>query len=241
MDDYSVNPSITVIFMGDSITEGQYVTPDLRWSDLVASRVREAFGENEGDLHFFHNRGISGETTRDALGRYSHDVQSMRADVMTLQFGLNDCNCWDTDRGLPRVSELAYRANLIEMISRARHFGVKEIIVSTNHCTLRHKKMANDKTLEEGRVHYNEIVREVAAQTGVTLCDIEKSFNHFSRDQLAQLLLPEPDVLHLSPEGHTYYANVIYPYVLKAIQSRINHTYTMRDSSNESIARKNEH
>ena len=49
-------------------------------------------------------------------------MQELEPDVMTLQFGLNDCNCWETDRGLPRVSEEAFRANLIEMIERARLF-----------------------------------------------------------------------------------------------------------------------
>lgn len=217
-------PHITLVFMGDSITEGQYVAPELRWSDIIAARVRQAFEPDAGDLHFFYNRGISGETTRQGLERYAQDVQNTRPDVMTLQFGLNDCNCWDTDRGLPRVSEPAYRANLIEMIDRARHFGTKRIILSTNHRTLRHKKLANNKTLEENRIRYNEIVREVAAETGVTLCDIEEGFRHLSQEELRELLMPEPDVLHLSPKGHDYYSGLIFPYVMEAIHRCLNHS-----------------
>jgi lysophospholipase L1-like esterase len=210
-------PHVTIVFMGDSITEGQYVVPELRWTDLVAARVRREFESSDSDLHFFYNRGISGETTRQALERFPRDVQNTHPDVMTLQFGLNDCNRWDTDRGLARVSELAYRANLVEMIDRARRFGTRQIILSTNHRTLRNKILANSKTLEENRVIYNEIVREVARETEVTLCDIEKDFVHFTPEQLRENLLPEPDVLHLSPLGHEYYAGLIFPYVLRAI------------------------
>ena len=38
---------------------------------------------------------------------------------------------------MPRVSEAAFIANLIEMIERGRVFGAREIILATNHRTLR--------------------------------------------------------------------------------------------------------
>jgi lysophospholipase L1-like esterase len=213
-------PPLTVVFMGDSITEGQYVHHSLRWTELVAARLRrDVVRADPRDLHFFFNRGISGETTRQALERFPRDVQHARPDIMTLQFGLNDCNCWDSDMGLPRVSELAYRANLVEMIQRARHFGAKHIICSTNHPTLRHKTLACGESLEARRERYNDVAREVAATTGVTLCDIDEAFKRrTSGGQLADLLLPEPDVLHLSPAGHRLYAEIILEYLQAAIE-----------------------
>ena len=211
-------PQITIVFMGDSITEGQYVHHSLRWTELVATQLRRKVLQERNDLHFFFNRGVSGETTRQALERFPRDVQNVRPDILTLQFGLNDCNCWDSDNGLPRVSELAYRANLIEMIQRARHFGAKHIIVSTNHPTLRHKTLACGESLETRRERYNEIVREVAMVTHVTLCEIDKAFPSSSDAELRGLLLPEPDVLHLSPMGHRVYAQAIQEYLEAAIE-----------------------
>ena len=212
------SPAITVVFMGDSITEGQYVHPSLRWTEIVAAAIQSEIAGGKADFHFFFNRGVSGETTRQGLERFPHDVQNARPDIMTLQFGLNDCNCWDTDRGLPRVSALAYRANLLEMIERARHFGTREIILSTNHRTLRQRKLAGGRTLEEQRIKYNEIVREVADATAVTLCDIALGFENLTQEQLARLLLPAPDVLHLSEEGHKYYAELIIPHLASGVQ-----------------------
>jgi lysophospholipase L1-like esterase len=213
-----IGPQITIVFMGDSITEGQYVHHSLRWTELVTAELRRKFQQDSNDLHFFFNRGVSGETTRQALERFPRDVQNVRPDIMTLQFGLNDCNCWDSDMGLPRVSELAYRANLIEMIHRARHFGAKHIIFSTNHPTLRHGRLACGESLETRRERYNEIVREVAVATHVTLCDIDKAFPRPSHEELRELLLPEPDVLHLSSVGHRLYAQAILEYLEAAIE-----------------------
>ena len=214
----NIAPQITIVFMGDSITEGQYVHHSLRWTELVATQLRRKVSQERSDLHFFFNRGVSGETTRQALERFPRDVQNVRPDILTLQFGLNDCNCWDSDNGLPRVSELAYRANFIEMIERGRHFGAKHIIVSTNHPTLRHKRLVCGESLETRRERYNEIVREVAVATHVTLCEIDKAFPSSSDEELRVLLLPEPDVLHLSPVGHRVYAQAIQEYLEAAIE-----------------------
>lgn len=208
--------SIQLVFMGDSITEGQYVDSSSCWPDLVGARLKQDAANLGVELHC-HNRGISGETTRQALERYPRDVQGLRPDIMTLQFGLNDCNCWDTDGGIPRVSEAAYRANLVEMIVRARHFGAKHIVLSTNHATLRHRVMASYTTLEQNRQRYNLIVREVAAETGVTLCDIDRAFGSFNAYILSELLLPEPDCLHLSKKGNRVYADHIYPILVQEI------------------------
>lgn len=213
-----IGSQITIVFMGDSITEGQYVHHSLRWTELVATHLRRKVLKEHNDLHFFFNRGVSGETTRQALERFPRDVQNVRPDILTLQFGLNDCNCWDSDNGLPRVSELAYRANLLEMIQRARHFGAKHIIVSTNHPTLRHKRLACGESLEMRRERYNEIVREVVVATDVTLCGIDKVFPSSSDEELRVLLLPEPDVLHLSPVGHRLYAQAIQEYLEAAVE-----------------------
>jgi lysophospholipase L1-like esterase len=213
---------LTVVFMGDSITEGQYVHHSKRWAELTVNRLKQALeGALDAERFYFYCHGFSGETTRQGLERFPRDVQQYRPHVMTLQFGLNDCNCWDTDLGLPRVSEAAYRANLLEMIERARRFGAEEIVLSTNHPTLRNKKLSSGQTLEERRRIYNGIVREVAKGTKVVLCDIDAAFAGFSKEQLADLLLPEPDVLHLSAAGHRVYADAIYPLLESAVKKVI--------------------
>jgi lysophospholipase L1-like esterase len=210
--------AITVVHMGDSITFGQYLDPSVRWTASIEERLRDAFPDV--DIRAF-NRGISGETTRMGLERFPRDVQDVRPDVMTLQFGLNDCNCWRSDEGLPRVSEAAFRANLVEMIARARRFGARAIVLSTNHRTLRRDVLPGGDVYEDRNERYSEIVRDVADETEVDLCDIRAAFEPFDDDKLAAMLLPAPDLLHLSEEGNAVYAEAIWPHVERAAAAAI--------------------
>ncbi len=202
--------------MGDSITFGQYVDPSLRWTAIVEGELRRRLPTIDVRAH---NRGVSGETTRQGLERFPRDVQEAAPDVMTLQFGLNDCNCWETDNGLPRVSPAAFRANLVEMIDRGRNFGAREIVLATNHRTLKNHRLPSREVYEDANRRYSEIIREVAAACGTDLCDIRAAFEGLADAELETMLLPAPDLLHLSPRGNQVYASAILPHVLQAVES----------------------
>jgi acyl-CoA thioesterase-1 len=207
---------VTLVHMGDSITFGQYVDPKLRWTSLVADKL-DAVYRSEPVHVMSLNRGISGETTRMGLERYPKDVQSHRPEVMTLQFGLNDCNCWLTDGGAPRVSPDAYRANLVEMIDRARRFGARHIILANNHRTLRRKPMVNGEPLESANARYSLLLEGVAKECGTAFCDIRAVFEPLDDAQLDDMLLPYPDHLHLSAKGNELYAAAVYPLIRDAV------------------------
>jgi lysophospholipase L1-like esterase len=200
------------VFFGDSITAGQYVSPSHHWTTLLRERLT--------DIGLTHVRysvaAVSGDTTRQGLERFPTEVQSVRPHVMTIQFGLNDCNRWQTDEGLPRVSELAFEANLLEMIGRARQFGTTQVILSTNHPTLRTTTFEDGATYEDGRRRYNEIVRRVAHAADVLLHDVDAGFAPFE-PRLAELLTEPPDVLHLSAAGHAVYADLLEPVLRGAL------------------------
>lgn len=199
---------IKIVYFGDSITEGQYIHPPLRWTDLINQYLQSS------SIDFVsYNKGISGETSRQGLMRFATDVQDIKPDIMTLQFGLNDCNRWVSDKGFPRVSKESYRSNLHEMIQRAKHFGIEHIIVSNNHTTLRHDTLPGNVTLEAMRVVYNRIIEEVAYEEKVTFCNIDDAFLSIPRENYHDYLLPEPDLLHLSQKGHDYYFQTIKPYI----------------------------
>jgi len=210
----SQNSTIRIVYMGDSITYGQYVDESVRWTSLVDDRLRERFPEVSFDTF---NRGISGQTTAMGLQRFPQDVQELAPNIMTLHFGLNDCNCWETDRGLPRMSELAYEANLREMIARARHFGTREVILMTSHRTLRREPMASGEIYEDASERYSQIMRTLAADTTATLTDIRRAWKEYDDDRLASYLLPAPDLLHLSAEGNAVYAELMWSSIEGAV------------------------
>jgi lysophospholipase L1-like esterase len=204
--------TLRIVHMGDSITFGQYVDPALRWTSLVERRLH-AEAALQGIAIESVNSGISGNTTRMGLERFHESVQIHRPHVMTLQFGMNDCNCWQTDEGHPRVSLAAFRANIKEMIARARWFGCKRIILQNNHTSLKREPLPSGETYESANARYSAALQEISCEEQVLFQDIRTTFAAMDDAQLARMLLPSPDLLHLSVEGNAVYADLIYPHV----------------------------
>ena len=202
------NP-LHIVFFGDSICVGQGVAIHHGWVTRL-SRELAALGEDLGRSIVVVNASTNGDTTRLALERMPFAVQSVGAEIMVVQFGLNDCNYWLTDKGLPRVSEEAFAANLKEIATRGTNFGARRIYVNTNHPCLRNADSIDHGkiTYQENSTKYNAIVREVVAKLpdNVTLIDIEAEFERLTstgQHSLERLLLP--DGVHLSRSGHDAY------------------------------------
>lgn len=209
-----------LIFFGDSICVGQGVSIHRGWVPRLAARVAQLRPEL-----VVVNASVNGNTTRQALERMPYEVQSGGVMLMIVQFGLNDCNHWETDGGLPRVSLRAFEANLHEIIDRATAFGARSVVVNTNHPTRRTSRCSTtvDGSYEESNRRYNDGVRRVAAERAdvVHLNDIEATFGEVLRRDgadLSELLLD--DGLHLAVGGHDVYLEQTWPLVESSIALR---------------------
>lgn len=206
-----------IIFFGDSICFGQGVSLSKIWVSQIAAQLEK---QCTFDVTVV-NTALNGRTTRQALEHMPHEVQSQSPDFLVVQYGLNDCNIWLTDRGLPRVSRAAFKANLQEIINRGVNFGAKKVLLNTNHPTLRNSIVLpnSNLTYQESNELYNETIREVASENKqqVILNDLELAIKKNCRDEgdLAKLLLS--DQLHLSTEGHELYYKLVYPKVFGMI------------------------
>jgi len=203
---------VKMYFFGDSICFGQHVSPYKNWvtrlSELLEKRLKVSV----------NNPSINGNTTRMALERMPQDIQKYHVDVLLIQFGLNDCNYWETDSGLPRVSKAAFHANLLEIIERARIFGAKKIFLNTNHLCLRELPHA-PIPFKESVLAYNQIIHDVAKQSKVILNDIEKYITsqiEQKKCDLNDLLLD--DGVHLSEEGHNLYFEFLSTILLNELK-----------------------
>lgn len=212
---------LRVTFFGDSICVGQGVSIYRGWVTRVAGRL-EALGERFGREIVVSNASVNGNTTRQALERMPYEVQSPGVDVLIVQFGLNDCNHWQTDRGLPRVSPEGFAANLKEIVARGRNSGAARVLLHNNHPTTRDREpmAGTDKTYEENNREYNAIVRRVAGEAGdaVVFTDIEATFRDLvgeDRKRLSALLLH--DGLHLSRAGHDVYFGAVAGKIERAV------------------------
>jgi acyl-CoA thioesterase I len=210
---------LNIFFFGDSICFGQRVSVHLGWVTRIAKKINVFSRPYKIDI-IVTNSSINGSTSRQALERMPHDIQAGKPDILIVQFGMNDCNCWETDHGLPRVSPAGFASNLEEIISRARAFSVSEFFLLTNHPSTRNKGNMpyTDITYQDHNSKYNEIIRNVAKATRISLIDTEKYWYEQLENglHLEDLLLP--DEVHLSVRGHNLYYNFVYPYIEMSVK-----------------------
>lgn len=183
-------------FLGDSICYGQYVSIEKTWVYKFANWLNTESVYSERNYTVL-NSSIIGNTTRDSLNRAYHEVFMRHPNVVYIQYGLNDCNQWDSENGLNRVMPKTFEANLEELILRTRSAGALPII-GTNH-------FANkNKNYDQRNLMYNNIIRQVALQNGVLCIDHESAWKSYDH---VELLLP--DGIHLNELGHDLYFKTI--------------------------------
>jgi len=203
-----------LFFFGDSICFGQHVSPHKTWVNKVAERIAK-----DAPAGFVAtNASVNGNTTRMALERMPYDVQAHGVDILLVQFGMNDCNYWRTDGGVPRVSPTAFEANLVEIVERGRCFGASRVFMNTNHPTPSTVPFGHAPTdYQSSNERYNGLIRSACAAVGADLIDVDKSWREFLAGgaDLAELLLP--DGIHLSEAGHELYTRIVLPPLLEAV------------------------
>lgn len=209
--------SCKLFFFGDSISFGQGVSPHATWVTRLSAELDGAFPD--ADI-VVQNPSINGNTTRMALERIGFDVQSHRPDVVFVEFGLNDCNIWQTDNGLPRTSRESFATNLAEIVDRLRASGARVVALGTNHPTTRTEGVmaGSEINYEAHNAMYADIVRTTARAKDAVLVDIRKHIQDtVPMAELGSLLLE--DRLHLSRKGHDVYFAFYRDPVLSAVCS----------------------
>ena len=133
---------MSLVCFGDSVTYGQGLDDP----------STQAFPALLGAI----NKGYCGDTTRLGLERFGRDVQQSGCDTVLIQFGHNDCNSWDSDGGLPRVTLDSFVANLKEMKERAAAFGMNVILLAP------HPTKKKDRQYEARRKVYAHCMNSIA-------------------------------------------------------------------------------
>lgn len=107
---------VTVVAFGDSITAGYAVRRGFPtfWKEMLARKY-------PGVRIELINSGVSGDTTMDGLARLDWAVLSCEPDLVSINFGINDC--------VYGLGLEEFEANLVEMIKRIRSGPASEILL----------------------------------------------------------------------------------------------------------------
>jgi len=216
------NEPIKVTFFGDSTCVGQGVSIYQGWVTKIA-KYFDDYGQRLNRDILVSNSSINGRTSRQALEDMPYHIQSQGVDILVVQFGLNDCNYWATDRGLPRVSLSGFVENIREIISRGERFGAHRILLNNNHPTSRDKAIMAGTTMtyEASNASYNEALRKLATDLpqSVRFQDVESYFkaNIHAQKPIEKFLLS--DGLHPSAAGHEQYFRLMCPIIKDAVDA----------------------
>jgi acyl-CoA thioesterase I len=216
------NAQIKVTFFGDSTCVGQGVSIYQGWVTKIAKYFDE-YGQKLNRDILVSNSSINGRTSRQALEDMPYHIQSQGVDILVVQFGLNDCNYWATDRGLPRVSLAGFVENIREIISRGERFGAHRILLNNNHPTSRDKAIMAGTTMtyEAANASYNAAIRKLAADLPpfVRFQDVESFFKANINEQQPVEKFLLSDGLHPSAAGHEQYFRLMCPIIQNAVDA----------------------
>jgi acyl-CoA thioesterase I len=116
LDDLKNGCNVTIVAFGDSITAGYAVRRGFPsfWKEMLQKKYSDAKIE-------MINSGVSGDTTMDGLARLDWSVLSYEPDLVTINFGINDCVL---GLGLDE-----FEVNFVEMVRRIKAGPDSEILL----------------------------------------------------------------------------------------------------------------
>lgn len=184
-DNYA-SPSITIAFLGDSITHGGFecyfesgeVKTIVESKSAYPSRVKEMINilYPSAQINII-NSGICGDTAINGNKRFERDILPYKPDLIIVSFGLNDA-C----QGSNKLEE--YANALREIFNKSKKIGAECIFVFQN--ILNTKVSSFLKTEEEKNLakfflsiqnkgvlnSYYEKAKKVSEENDVVFCDI---------------------------------------------------------------------
>jgi len=199
-----------IAFFGDSITQGG-ARPG-GYCRLIGEAIEEQRPELDVKIVY---AGISGHKVPDLEGRLDRDVISKNPTIVFIYIGINDV--WHSIRGRG-TSKDRFDAGLRDLIQQITAAGAKVVLCTPS--TIGEKTDGSnplDPMLEE----YSAISRKVAAETGVTLCDLRKAFRDYLKtenpDNKDRGILTG-DGVHLNSAGNEFVAAQAAEAIAKALR-----------------------
>ena len=187
-------PALTLVALGDSLTEGYGVETHQAYPALLEARLRQ-----EGFSCNVINAGISGETSSGLLSRINR-VLLLKPDIVILCTGAND--------GLGGMDTRKIKNNISRMVQIFKEHQVMVVLAGM-------KMLVDDAPSYSGA--YARLYSEIADQEDIL-------FIPFLLEGVAgKPEFNLEDEIHPNAKGYRIIAASVYPIVLAAIQTRQDH------------------
>lgn len=142
----------TIVCFGDSITAGYAVRRG--FPSFLLESLRQRFPDSKIEMI---NSGISGDTSQDDLSRLDWAVLSYEPDLVTINFGINDC--------VLGLSLEEFEMNLVVMVRRIRAGPDSEILLLSS-------QPLESPPYDQRVLDYYQTVERVAKEMNVGFVDV---------------------------------------------------------------------
>jgi acyl-CoA thioesterase-1 len=167
--------NVTIVALGDSITAGYAVRRGFPsfWKQMLVEKYPDAKTE-------MINSGISGDTSSDGLARLDWSALAYEPDLVTINFGINDCVL---GLGLEE-----FEMNFVEMVRRIRAGPNSEILLLSSQPL---ETPPYDRLVQD----YYQAVQRVAKEMDVGFVDVYGAWMRHvhAGTPLGSLILPGLD------------------------------------------------
>ena len=160
------NGVATLWLIGDSTMADKPVIPanaERGWGQMLPAYFKNSLR--------VENRALNGRSSKSFLaeGRWAAITNELRAgDWVIIQFGHNDEKKEDPNRFAEPFGD--FKTNLTRYVREARRLGAQPVLATP----VVRRKFNNDDQLQDTHGHYPEAVRQVAAELGVPVLDLNR-------------------------------------------------------------------
>ena len=201
--DYNKNKGLTILFQGDSITDGNR-TRNNDWNHvmghgyqyLIASRLWYDYPD-KGLM--FYNRGISGNRVKDFEARWQKDTLDLKPDVVSILVGVNDVNAIVGNNNPESVEkfEEIYR----RILDKTKEALPKTLIVLMEPFILRVGHVNEKTEIWEAEVlKQQQVIRKLAEDYQGIFVALQEPFKNACKKAPANYWIW--DGIHPMPAGH---------------------------------------
>lgn len=205
-----VSENEVIAFFGDSITQAG-ARPG-GYCKLIGEAIANEKPELGVEIVY---AGISGNKVPDLERRLDRDLLSKQPTIVFIYIGINDV--WHSTRGKGTPKTL-FDTGLRRLIK-----GISESGASVVLCTpsVIGEKKEGENPLDEMLEEYSDMSRKVASDTGVTLCDLRKSFLDYlkaNNPENKRSGILTSDGVHLNIDGNRFVAALASEAIAEALQ-----------------------
>lgn len=196
----------TIIGFGDSLTFGYGVDAGTSFIDRLAPLLLDKFPSIEWEII---NKGVNGDTTRDALFRLKEDVLDLKPDYVTILFGTNDSSLNEDTY----VSPFEFSVNLNKIAESIKKTGAVPVFITpTPIIDFDFLPYNTNDRIEK----YCSLISETAEKYLCPFFDLNDFMSSFCGNSLEYLI--QFDGIHINEKGYEIIAEFLAEKLSKIIK-----------------------